>query len=204
MVLWPLLSAEPPYDPGGRAQRQDLRPSPDRLQNPPANVLSVAVMESLQAELDAARDDGGVRVIVIAAAGKLFSAGHDLKEMTAHRADADRGRGVLRADIRALLAADAVDRRSSQAGHRRGRRDRDRGRVPAGRLVRPCHRLGRGRGSASTGIDVGLFCATPAVALTRNVSAQARDGHAADRRDDRRRDGARISAWSTASCRASP
>ena len=37
------------------------------------------------------RADAGVRVIIIAAAGKLFSAGHDLKEMTAHRTDADRG-----------------------------------------------------------------------------------------------------------------
>ena len=37
------------------------------------------------------RANDGVRVIVIAAAGKLFSAGHDLKEMTAHRTDADRG-----------------------------------------------------------------------------------------------------------------
>src|SRR5207244_9076493 len=62
------------------------------LENPPANVLSIQVMESLLAELAAARDDASVRVIVLAAAaGKLFSAGHDLKEMTAHRSDADRG-----------------------------------------------------------------------------------------------------------------
>ena len=40
---------------------------------------------------EAARDDS-VRVVVIAAEGKVFSAGHDLKELTAHRADADRGR----------------------------------------------------------------------------------------------------------------
>src|SRR5437868_1187222 len=59
------------------------------LQNPPANVLSIELMEALQAELDAARDNGSVHVVVLAAAGKLFSAGHDLKEMTAHRTDAD-------------------------------------------------------------------------------------------------------------------
>src|SRR6058998_3175996 len=61
------------------------------LNNPPANALSTAVMESLQAALNVARDDPSVHVVVIAAAGKLFSAGHDLKEMTAHRADADSG-----------------------------------------------------------------------------------------------------------------
>jgi enoyl-CoA hydratase/carnithine racemase len=65
------------------------------LNNPPANALSMAVMESLQAALDAASEDDTVRVIVIAAAGKLFSAGHDLKEMTAHRADADRGKAFF-------------------------------------------------------------------------------------------------------------
>ncbi|HET9663191.1 MAG TPA: enoyl-CoA hydratase-related protein, partial [Burkholderiales bacterium] len=53
------------------------------LANPPANVLSIAAMTSLQGELDRARDDKAVRVIVLAATGKLFCAGHDLKEMNA-------------------------------------------------------------------------------------------------------------------------
>ena len=61
------------------------------LDNPPANALSMAAMDALLSELDAAREDDGVRVIVVAAAGKLFSAGHDLREMTAHRRDPDRG-----------------------------------------------------------------------------------------------------------------
>ncbi len=42
-------------------------------------------MEALLAELDAVRNDDTVRVVILAAAGKLFSAGHDLKEMTLHR-----------------------------------------------------------------------------------------------------------------------
>ncbi|MFL6763362.1 MAG: enoyl-CoA hydratase-related protein, partial [Sphingomicrobium sp.] len=62
------------------------------LNNPPANLLSLAAMESLQAELDAAREEDTARVIILAAAGKLFSAGHDLKEMTQHRSDPDGGR----------------------------------------------------------------------------------------------------------------
>src|SRR3954453_8060505 len=61
------------------------------LNNPPANALSLEVMEALQSALDAAASDDSTRVIVIAAAGKLFSGGHDLKQMTAHRADPDRG-----------------------------------------------------------------------------------------------------------------
>ena len=65
------------------------------LRNPPANALSVEVMDLLQAQLDAARDDEFVRVVVIAAAGKLFCAGHDLKEMTLHRADSDGGKGFF-------------------------------------------------------------------------------------------------------------
>src|SRR5688572_14152560 len=65
------------------------------LSNPPANLLSIEVMHDIQAELDRASDDHAVRVIVIAATGKMFCAGHDLKQMTAHRADADGGRAFF-------------------------------------------------------------------------------------------------------------
>jgi enoyl-CoA hydratase/carnithine racemase len=61
------------------------------IHNPPANALSVEVMELLQAELDAVRNDKTTRVVVLAGSAKLFSAGHDLKQMTAHRADGDGG-----------------------------------------------------------------------------------------------------------------
>src|SRR3954447_18675710 len=62
------------------------------LSNPPANALSLEIIEALQSALDAVADDAAIRVVVIAAAGKLFSGGHDLKQMTAHRSDADRGK----------------------------------------------------------------------------------------------------------------
>lgn len=62
------------------------------LANPPANALSVRMMTALQEALDEARDDASVRVVVLGSAGKVFSAGHDLKELTAHRADPDGGR----------------------------------------------------------------------------------------------------------------
>ncbi|MBV9418815.1 MAG: enoyl-CoA hydratase/isomerase family protein, partial [Alphaproteobacteria bacterium] len=56
------------------------------------NALSVGLMSALQGALDDAAKDKSVRVIVIAADGPAFSSGHDLKEMTARRADADKGK----------------------------------------------------------------------------------------------------------------
>jgi len=139
------------------------------LQNPPANALSIAVMEALLAELDATREDETVHVIVLAASGKIFSAGHDLKEMTGHRADADGGKAffertfalcsrLMRSIVehpRPVIAE--VDGVATAAGSQ---------------LVASCDLAvasDRARFGVN-GIDVGLFCATPAVALTRNVS----------------------------------
>jgi enoyl-CoA hydratase/carnithine racemase len=139
------------------------------LNNPLANILSAAVTESLQAEIDAARDDASVHVVIVAAAGKLFSAGHDLKEMTAHRTDADGGRAFfehtfalcsrLMQSIVSLpqpVIAE-VDGIATAAGCQ---------------LVASCDlAIATDRSKFGVnGIDVGLFCATPAVALTRNVS----------------------------------
>jgi enoyl-CoA hydratase/carnithine racemase len=141
------------------------------LQNPPANLLSVTVMESLLGELDFARDDKTVRVIVIAAAGKLFSAGHDLKEMTAHRTDADGGKSFFEqtfALCSCLMQAivdhpkpviAVVDGVATAAGCQ---------------LVASCDLAiasDRSRFGVN-GIDVGLFCSTPAVALTRSISGK--------------------------------
>src|SRR3954453_23524900 len=139
------------------------------LNNPPANALSITVMESLQAELDAACKDTSVHVVVVAAAGKLFSAGHDLKEMTAHRSDADGGKGFFErtfalcsrlmqsiVNLPQPVIAE-VDGIATAAGCQ---------------LVASCDlAIASDRSKFGVnGIDVGLFCATPAVALTRNVS----------------------------------
>jgi len=142
------------------------------LQNPPANLLSFVVMEALLAELHAARGDDSVRVVVIAASGKLFSAGHDLKEMSAHRPDADGGKAFFErtfALCSQLMQAIAtlpkpviaeVDGIATAAGCQ---------------LVASCD-LSIASDHARfgvNGIDVGLFCSTPAVALTRNVCHKA-------------------------------
>jgi enoyl-CoA hydratase/carnithine racemase len=138
------------------------------IQNPPANALSIEVMESLQAELDAARDDE-VRVIVLAAAGKLFSTGHDLKEMTSHRDDRDRGRAFFEQTfaICSRLMQSIVDHPKPVIAEVDGIA------TAAGcQLVASCDLAiasDRSRFGVN-GIDVGLFCATPAVALTRSIS----------------------------------
>lgn len=139
------------------------------LDNPPANVLSWDTMQTLLAALERVRDDEAVHVIVIAAAGKLFSAGHDLKEMSAHCSDADAGRRFFE-DLFALCARlmqsiathplpviAQVDGIATAAGCQ---------------LVASCDLAIASERSrfGVNGIDVGLFCATPAVALTRNIS----------------------------------
>lgn len=141
------------------------------IDNPPANLLSVAVMESLQAELDAAAADEAIRVVVIAAAGRLFSAGHDLKEMTAHRSNPDGGKSffeqtfalcsrlmqsVVNLPKPVIVEVDGV---ATAAGCQ---------------LVASCDLAvasDRSRFGVN-GIDVGLFCSTPAVALTRAISGK--------------------------------
>ena len=61
------------------------------------NSLSRAMMAALHEALRAVGEDRAVRAVVLAANGPAFSAGHDLKEMTAHREDADGGRGYYEA-----------------------------------------------------------------------------------------------------------
>ena len=139
------------------------------VDNPPANALSAGIMETLQAELDLARDEDAVRVIVIAAAGKLFSAGHDLKEMTAHRSDADGGRAYFEkvfATCSRLMQSIVTHPKPIIA-------EVDGIATAAGcQLVASCDLAvasDRSRFGVN-GIEVGLFCATPSVALTRVVS----------------------------------
>lgn len=138
------------------------------LANPPANALSLEVMAALQAELDRAAQDRSARVIVIAGSGKLFCAGHDLKQMTAHRTDPDGGRAffektfgacstLMQSIVRHPLPVIAeINGIATAAGCQ---------------LVASCD-LAICTDTSSfgvNGIDVGLFCHTPAVALLRGV-----------------------------------
>src|SRR5919202_1987221 len=61
------------------------------------NPLSEGMMAGLQGALDALATDRTVRVVIVAAAGPAFSAGHDLSELTSRRSDPDRGRAYFAA-----------------------------------------------------------------------------------------------------------
>ena len=138
------------------------------LANPPANALSIAVLDALKSALNAAATDKSVRVVVVEASGKLFSAGHDLKEMTAARKDADRGRAFFERTMKlcseVMLAIvknpkpviAKVDGLATAAGCQ---------------LVASCDlAIASDHASFATpGVNIGLFCSTPMVALSRNI-----------------------------------
>ncbi len=134
----------------------------------PANTLSDAMLDALQQAIDDAASDKTVRVIVIAAAGKIFCAGHDMRELTAHRQDADGGRAYYVKTFRrsAKLMQSIVD-------HPRPVIAEIDGLVTAAgtQLVASCDlAIATDRSTFCTpGVNIGLFCSTPMVALSRNV-----------------------------------
>lgn len=138
------------------------------LANPPANALSIELIARLQAELDRSANDPTVRVIVIASAGKVFSGGHDLKEMTAHRSDSDGGEAFFEQTFDACAAM-----MQTIVRHPRPVIAEVNGIATAAgcQLVATCD-LAIASDKATfgvNGIDVGLFCTTPGVALVRGV-----------------------------------
>ncbi|MEZ2129244.1 MULTISPECIES: enoyl-CoA hydratase [unclassified Sinorhizobium] len=136
------------------------------LNNPPANALSSEVMAALIARLEKAGLDAQIRTVVIASTGNVFSAGHDLKEMTAHRADEDGGRLFFEKTFR--LCAELmlkitqlpkpviaeIDGLATAAGCQ---------------LVASCDLAICTDTSTfcTPGVNIGLFCSTPMVAVSR-------------------------------------
>ncbi|MEP7455144.1 enoyl-CoA hydratase [Phyllobacterium sp. SB3] len=139
------------------------------MQNAPANALSIAMMELLLEHLQSAREDKAVRVIIIDSALKLFSAGHDLKELSSHRSDDDRGRAFFEKTMNLcaeLMQAIVHHPKPIIAGV-------DGLATAAGcQLVASCDLAVCSDKSTfcTPGVNIGLFCSTPMVALSRNVS----------------------------------
>jgi len=130
------------------------------------NALSEAMLEGLQREIDTIATQPDTRCVVIAGAGRAFCAGHDLAEMQAHRRfdyyQTLFGRcGLLMQSIRALPVP-VIARVHGIA-------------TAAGcQLVGACDLAIAADNArfAVSGINVGLFCSTPSVALSRNVSTK--------------------------------
>jgi enoyl-CoA hydratase/carnithine racemase len=133
------------------------------------NSLSEEMLEALGDAFTAIAHDRSVRAVVLAANGPAFSAGHDLKELTRHRADEDRGRAYFKHIMNTCSAMmqqivtlpqpviAAVQAIATAAGCQ---------------LVASCDLAVASRDAkfATPGVNLGLFCSTPMVALSRNVS----------------------------------
>ena len=135
------------------------------LNNPKQfNALSVALLTALQKELEEIKKDNSILVVVIAAEGKAFCAGHNLKEMRAH-SDREFHQALFNQCSQMMLTLNRmpqvviakVQGIATAAGCQ---------------LVASCDLAVASRTAkfATSGINVGLFCSTPAVAVSRNLS----------------------------------
>jgi enoyl-CoA hydratase/carnithine racemase len=133
------------------------------------NALSADLMTALQAVLDEAAEAKDVRVLILAANGPAFSSGHDLKEMTAYRAQPDKGAAAF-----AALFAQCSKLMQSIVRHPKPVIAEIHGVATAAgcQLVASCDlAIAASCASFATpGVNIGLFCSTPMVALSRNVS----------------------------------
>lgn len=128
------------------------------------NVLSEAMLDALQAAVDAVRSDDKARAVVIAATGKAFCAGHNLKEMKA-RPELDYYQALFGQCSRVMLALQNLPVPVIARVHGLA--------TAAGcQLVAQCDLAVAAEGASFgvNGIDAGLFCATPSVPLVRNMA----------------------------------
>jgi enoyl-CoA hydratase/carnithine racemase len=162
----PLVRRDP--DPLVRRDRDTRGVAMLTLNRPQAfNALSEAMLAALQRELDAIASDEAVRVVVLAAEGKAFCAGHDLKEMRA-QPSLEYYRGLFAQCTRMMLTlrrlpVPVIARVQGIA-------------TAAGcQLVAQCDLAVASSAArfAVSGVNLGLFCSTPSVPLSRNVARKA-------------------------------
>lgn len=136
------------------------------------NALSTAMLAALQTELDALMDAPGIRVAILAARGRAFCAGHDLKEMTAARQSPDGGRGAFSAlfDACARMMQTIPHLPQPVIAEVQGLA------TAAGcQLVASCDMAVAAEEArfGVNGVNIGLFCSTPMVALSRAIPRKA-------------------------------
>ncbi|HWV51335.1 enoyl-CoA hydratase [Pseudorhodoplanes sp.] len=139
------------------------------LNNPAArNALSEELIAALSAAFDAIGREAAIRAVIVAANGPAFSAGHDLKQLTARRSDPDGGKAYFRqimtscSDMMQKIIAIPQPVIACVSGVA----------TAAGcQLVATCDLAIASTEArfATPGVDIGLFCSTPMVALTRNI-----------------------------------
>lgn len=136
------------------------------------NALSEFMMRALQLTLAEAADEDDIRVIVLAANGPVFCAGHDLRELSAHRSDADKGLAFYRS-----IFAQCSHLMTSIVRHPKPVIARVHALATAAgcQLVASCDLAVASSAAkfATPGVNIGLFCSTPMVALSRNVPRKA-------------------------------
>jgi enoyl-CoA hydratase/carnithine racemase len=128
------------------------------------NALSMEMLGALQSALDDVAVDPSVRVVVIAAEGKAFCPGHDLKQMLAHRTEDFIG-GLFEKCCQVMLSISRMPQPVIAKVHAVA--------TAAGcQLVAACDLAIASADArfATSGINFGLFCATPGVAVSRVVS----------------------------------
>lgn len=135
------------------------------LNNPAArNALSVPMMTALQAAIEAAGADPAVRVLVLAGAGPAFCAGHDLKELRAHPEAAFQS-ALFERCVQLMLSVVRCPKPVIARVHGIA--------TAAGcQLVASCDLAIAAEEArfATPGVNIGLFCSTPMVALSRNLA----------------------------------
>ncbi|WP_170358405.1 enoyl-CoA hydratase [Ruegeria arenilitoris] len=138
--------------------------APDRL-----NALSDEMLAALQSEFDSLRDYSAIRAVILRGKGKAFCAGHDLKQMTAGRQAEDGGKayfqGLFARCTQMMLSIRALPQPVIAQVHGIA--------TAAGcQLVATCDLAVAAEGTrfGVNGVNIGLFCSTPMVALSRNIS----------------------------------
>lgn len=137
--------------------------APERL-----NALSEEMLAALQAEFDALSNDSSIRAVILSGEGKAFCAGHDLKQMTAGRQSEDGGKayfqGLFAQCAKMMLSIQSLPQPVIAQVHGIA--------TAAGcQLVATCDLAIAAEGTrfGVNGVNIGLFCSTPMVALSRNI-----------------------------------
>ena len=133
------------------------------------NALSVDLMRALLLALNEAAEDKSAKAVILGAAGTVFSSGHDLKEMTARRDDPDKGLKFYRE-----LFAECSHLMQTIVHHPVPVIAKVQGIATAAgcQLVASCDLAIASNNArfATPGVNIGLFCSTPMVALSRNIN----------------------------------